>query len=138
MTFGVANIDKEYRYVITENTTGIEDQSDEDGLQHDGITYDQAEKVVIVKVEAVPAQDGSGDVVNVTVCDEQGPPSRALLLTSPSLIHTTLPAPVMEPPISKWSRRLRVVHGMRTIALPSSLKARTARLCPRAMAILQR
>ncbi len=138
MTFGVANIDKEYRYVITENTTGIEDQSDEDGLQHDGITYDQAEKVVIVKVEAVPAQDGSGDVVNVTVCDEQGPPSRALLLTSPSLIHTTLPAPLMEPPISKWSRRLRVVHGMRTIALPSSLKARTARLCPRAMAILQR
>lgn len=75
MTFDENDINKEYRYVITENMPeGVQDADNnpDNGFQHNGITYDLAQKVVIVKVASEQGTDG--DVVRATVCDENGTP----------------------------------------------------------------
>lgn len=75
MTFDENDINKEYRYVITENVpAGVQDAdgNSDNGFQYNGITYDLAQKVVIVKVKSEEGTDG--DAVRATVCDESGTP----------------------------------------------------------------
>lgn len=75
MTFDENDINKEYRYVMTENMPeGVQDADNnpDNGFQHNGITYDLAQKVVIVKVASEQGTDG--DAVRATVCDENGTP----------------------------------------------------------------
>lgn len=75
MTFDENDINKEYRYVITENVpAGVQDAdgNSDNGFQYNGITYDLAQKVVIVKVKSEQGTDG--DAVRATVCDESGTP----------------------------------------------------------------
>lgn len=66
LRFTVDDIGMEYRYLINEVLPADDDDAT-DGIQSNGVTYDETQKEVIVKVDRVPATDGSGDAVRARV-----------------------------------------------------------------------
>lgn len=66
LRFTVDDIGMEYRYLINEVLPADDDDAT-DGIQSNGVTYDETQKEVIVKVDSVPATDGSGDAVRARV-----------------------------------------------------------------------
>lgn len=66
LRFTVYDIGMEYRYLINEVLPADDDDAT-DGIQSNGVTYDETQKEVIVKVDSVPATDGSGDAVRARV-----------------------------------------------------------------------